>query len=153
MRETMAVEAIEVGTVIDHIPAGQGLNILARIQKLNSNARLTVGLNLPSKTSGLKDIIKVEGWLFSEQDAAEMALYAPNATVNIIEKYKVVKKFKIGIPEEFLGIFDCPNSNCISNKEPSPTRFRVKAKQKDLFLRCHYCERTFADTLFMPKSR
>ncbi len=148
MRETMAVEAIETGTVIDHIPAGQGLNILARIQKRNADARLTVGLNLPSKGSGLKDIIKVEGWLFSEQDAAEMALYAPHATVNIIKKYKVIKKFPIGLPDEFKGIFACPNSNCISHTEPVATRFTVKVKSQNILLRCHFCERSFADSLF-----
>jgi aspartate carbamoyltransferase regulatory subunit len=148
MRETMAVEAISIGTVIDHIPAGQGLNILSRIQKRNPNARLTVGLNLPSKGSGLKDIVKVEGWLFSEQDAAEMALYAPSATVNVITDYKVEKKFQIGLPEQFVGIFSCPNSNCISNSEPVASRFQVKVTNKQIGLRCHYCERSFADTLF-----
>jgi aspartate carbamoyltransferase regulatory subunit len=148
MRETMAVEAIETGTVIDHIPAGQGLNILARIQNRNANARLTVGLNLKSKGTGSKDIIKVEDWLFSEQDAAEMALYAPQATVNIIEEYKVVKKFQIGLPKEFRGIFDCPNTNCISHTEPVDTRFAVRLKNDQVKLRCHFCERSFADSLF-----
>jgi aspartate carbamoyltransferase regulatory subunit len=148
MRETMAVEAIETGTVIDHIPASQGLNILARIQKRNADARLTVGLNLPSKGSGLKDIIKVEGWLFSEQDAAEMALYAPHATVNIIENYRVVKKFPIGLPDEFVGIFACPNTNCISHTEPVATRFKVKRTVQKIHLKCHFCERSFADKLF-----
>ncbi|MBU2862706.1 aspartate carbamoyltransferase regulatory subunit [Reinekea forsetii] len=148
MRETMAVEAITEGTVIDHIPAGQGLNILARIQKRNPDARLTVGLNLPSKGSGLKDIVKVEGWLFSEQDAAEMALYAPSATVNIITNYKVDKKFQIGLPEHFVGIFECPNSNCISHSEPTATRFSVRRKSDQIALRCHYCERSFSDALF-----
>lgn len=149
MRETMAVEAIEMGTVIDHIPAGQGLNILYRIQKRNANARLTVGLNLRSKGSVQKDIIKVEGWLFSEQDAAEMSLYAPKSTVNIIEQYRVVKKFKIGLPEEFVGIFACPNTNCISHAEPAPTRFYVQTKADHVRLKCHFCERGFADTLFI----
>lgn len=148
MRETMAVEAIETGTVIDHIPAGQGLNILARIQKRNAHARLTVGLNLPSKGSNQKDIVKVEGWLFSEQDAAELALYAPIATVNIIEQYKVVKKFQIGLPEEFVGIFPCPNVNCISHSEPVLSRFYVNSHSTHVHLRCHYCERSFSDKLF-----
>lgn len=151
MRETMAVEAIESGTVIDHIPAGQGLTILAHIQKLNADARLTVGLNLRSKSSGIKDIIKVEEWLFSERDAAEMALFAPQATVNIIANYRVIKKFNIGMPEEFHGIFACPNSNCISNSEPCATRFAVRVQLGQTFLRCHYCERSFADTLFKQR--
>ncbi|WP_320825750.1 aspartate carbamoyltransferase regulatory subunit [Reinekea sp.] len=148
MRETMAVEAIETGTVIDHIPAGQGLNILARIQSHNAQARVTVGLNLPSKGSGQKDIIKVEGWLFSEQDAAEMALYAPKATVNIIQGYRVVNKFQIGLPSAFVDIFACPNSNCISHAEPVSSRFYVKADSDSVQLRCHFCERSFSDSLF-----
>jgi len=148
MRETMAVEAIETGTVIDHIPAGQGLNILSRIQKRDPNARLTVGLNLPSKGIGLKDIVKVQGWIFSEQDAAEMALFAPNATVNIIEQYKVDRKFPIGLPEAFVGIFQCPNANCVSHPEPVASRFVVSVIDQEVQLTCHYCERGFSDRLF-----
>lgn len=148
MRETMAVEAIQKGTVIDHIPTGHGLDILALIQKRDAEAQVTVGLNLPSKGSGRKDIIKVEGWLFSEQDAGEMALYAPNATINIINDYKVEKKFKIDLPESFVGIFSCPNTNCISHSEPVPSRFKVKTREEEVLLRCHYCERSFSDSLF-----
>jgi aspartate carbamoyltransferase regulatory subunit len=148
MRETMAVEAIQKGTVIDHIPTGQGLNILALIQKRDASAQVTVGLNLPSRGSGRKDIIKVEGWLFSEEDAGEMVLYAPVATINIIDQYRVVKKFKIGLPESFVGIFACPNTNCISHTEPVASRFKVVQRNEKVRLRCHYCERTFSDSLF-----
>lgn len=150
MRETMAVEAIEHGTVIDHIPAGQGLNVLSRIQRRNANARVTVGLNLPSKGSGQKDIVKVEGWLFSDQDAGEMALYAPNATVNIIEDYRVTRKFRIGLPEAFVGLLACPNTHCITHTEPVVTHFRVTTRSEGVELECHYCERSFQDNLFRP---
>ena len=150
MRETMAVEAIESGTVIDHIPAGQGLNILSRIQKRDANARLTVGLNLPSQGIGLKDIVKVQGWIFSEFDAAEMALFAPDATVNIIKDYRVDRKFPIGLPKAFIGIFACPNTNCISHSEPVASRFEVKTNNQQVQLCCHYCERGFSDRLFKP---
>lgn len=147
-RETMLVEAIESGTVIDHIPAGKGLVILGRLQIKNAEARLTVGLNLPSKGSGLKDLIKVDEWPFTEQDAAELALFAPNATVNIIEDYRVIRKFPISLPEVFVGVFPCPNSNCITHNEPVETRFKVLTQGERVQLRCHYCERSFADTLF-----
>lgn len=147
-RETMLVEAIQSGTVIDHIPAGKGLVILGRLQIKNAQARLTVGLNLPSKGSGLKDLIKVDEWPFTEQDAAELALFAPDATVNIIEDYRVVRKFPISLPETFVGVFPCPNSNCITHNEPVETRFRVLTQDQRVQLRCHYCERSFADTLF-----
>ncbi len=147
-RETMLVEAIQSGTVIDHIPAGMGLVILGRLQIKNAQARLTVGLNLPSKGSGLKDLIKVDDWPFTEQDAAELALFAPKATVNIIDDYRVVRKFPIGLPETFVDVFPCPNSNCITHNEPVETRFKVVSRGEQVQLRCHYCERSFADTLF-----
>ena len=89
----------------------------------------------------------MEDWRFSEQDAAELALFAPQATVNIIEEYRVVRKFPIGLPETFVGVFACPNTNCITHAEPVETRFKVVATAP-LQLR-HYCERAFADSLFI----
>lgn len=150
-RDKLMVEAIQSGTVIDHIPAGKGLTILSRLQLKNANIRLTVGLNLPSHGGGLKDLIKVDEWPFTEQDAAELALFAPSATVNIIEDYRVVRKFPIGLPETFTGVFDCPNSNCITHNEPVESRFSVVHGGQRIQLRCHYCERSFADTLFTEK--
>ena len=146
-REKMLVEAIQNGTVIDHIPAGKGLTILGRLQLRNAEVRLTVGLNLPSHGGGMKDLIKIDDWRFTEQDAAELALFAPKATVNIIEEYRVVRKFPIGLPETFVGVFVCPNANCITHVEPVESRFSV-IQEATLQLRCHYCERAFADTLF-----
>jgi len=95
MSEKMQVEAICKGTVIDHITAGQGLRILNRLQLINDKIRLTVGLNLPSVQFGTKDIIKAENWMFSKDEANELALLAPNATVNIIEDYKVVEQVRL----------------------------------------------------------
>jgi aspartate carbamoyltransferase regulatory subunit len=152
MRDKMLVEAIQSGTVIDHIPAGKGLTIIGRLQLKNAEVRLTVGLNLPSYGGGLKDLIKIDEWRFSESDAAEMALFAPLATVNIIEDYSVVRKFPIGLPERFIGVFVCPNTNCITRNEPVDTRFKVFADEVPVKLKCHYCERAFADSLFIEQS-
>ena len=58
----LSVEAIENGTVIDHIPAGLGLTILGQFKLLHYGSAVTVGFNLPSKTQGSKDIIKISGW-------------------------------------------------------------------------------------------
>lgn len=146
-RDKMLVEAIQSGTVIDHIPPGKGLTIIGRLQLKNAEVRLTVGLNLPSHGGGLKDLVKIDDWRFTEQDAAELALFAPRATVNIIEDYQVVRKFPIGLPETFIGVFACPNANCITHDDPVETRFRVLGHDP-IQLRCHYCERSFADTLF-----
>ena len=57
----LSVEAIEKGTVIDHIPAGRGLTILRQFKLLHYGSAVTVGFNLPSKTQGSQDIIKING--------------------------------------------------------------------------------------------
>ena len=94
------------------------MKILRQLQLLNSTLRITVGFNLPSKALGLKDIIKVENRLFNESEASELGLFAPTATINVIENYAVRDKFKMSVPEKLEGIFECPNSNCISHNEP-----------------------------------
>lgn len=147
-RPQLQVEAIRRGTVIDHVPAGNGIKIVHRVQKLSPTARLTVGLNLPSGAMGSKDLVKVDDWLFTEQQAYELALFAPEATINVIDDYKVVNKFKMSLPESVTGVFDCPNANCISHDEPVQSRLHVLQEGEHVALRCHYCERKFRDTLF-----
>ena len=144
MDHKLQVEAIGSGTVIDHIPAGMGVKILERLHLLNSDARITVGFNLPSKAQGKKDIIKVEGRQFSEQEANELALFAPTATINVINDYHVVDKFNMSLPDSLKGIFDCPNSNCISHQEPVDSTFYLRQKNDDVQIKCHYCEKTFS---------
>lgn len=144
----LQVEAIRRGTVIDHIPAGNGIKIVHRMQKISPQARLTIGLNLPSQHMNLKDLVKVDDWLFTEEQAFELALFAPEATINIINEYQVVNKFKMSLPERVLGVFACPNSNCITHQEPVQSHFKVSTNAHHVSLRCHYCERSFLDTLF-----
>ena len=140
----LLVEAICKGTVIDHIPAGQGVKVLDRLHLLDSDARITVGFNLPSKLQGKKDIIKVADRLFTEEEANELAIFAPTATINVIDDYQVVEKFAMAIPETLVGVFECPNSNCISHNEPVRSHFHLKQKPEGIQLRCHYCEKSFS---------
>ena len=79
MQYTRTVEALKQGTVIDHIPAGQGLTILRLFKLSETGERVTVGLNLSSRHMGAKDIIKVENIALSEEQANELALFAPQA--------------------------------------------------------------------------
>ena len=82
------VEALKEGTVIDHIPAGQGKKILQLFKLTDTGKRVTVGFNLPSQHILLKDIIKVEDIAFDAEQANELVLLAPTATVNIILNFK-----------------------------------------------------------------
>ena len=143
-KEQLQVEAIKNGTVIDHIPAGQALNILKHFHILDNNDRITVGFNLPSKANGHKDLIKVENVRFTEEQANQLSIFAPNATVNIIEDYKVVNKRNIDLPESVTAVFKCPNTNCITNVEKTAvTNFKVINKNGKIQLKCRFCEKVF----------
>ena len=139
----LSVEAIEKGTVIDHIPAGKGLIILRQFKLLHYGSAVTVGFNLPSKTQGSKDIIKITGVWLDDNAANRLALFAPEAVVNTIEHFKVINKRRLTLPEEIAEVFRCPNTNCASHGEPVKSRFYIATRRGDIRLRCHYCEKTF----------
>lgn len=140
----LSVEAIEKGTVIDHIPAGKGLIILRQFKLLHYGSAVTVGFNLPSKTQGSKDIIKITGVWLDDNAANRLALFAPEAVVNTIDHFKVINKRRLTLPDEIAEVFRCPNTNCASHGEPVKSRFYVKTQNGQTRLKCHYCEKTYS---------
>ena len=140
----LSVEAIEKGTVIDHIPAGKGLIILRQFKLLHYGSAVTVGFNLPSKTQGSKDIIKITGVWLDDNAANRLALFAPEAVVNTIDYFKVINKRRLTLPDEIAEVFRCPNTNCASHGEPVKSRFYVRKQSGQTKLKCHYCEKTFS---------
>lgn len=143
MEKTLAVAAIEKGSVIDHIPAGQGMQIVRLLKLASHKKKVTLGLNLPSRSLGYKDIIKVEEREISEEEANQIAIFAPKATINIIKSYQVEKKFVVTIPQSIIRILICPNSNCITNHEKVVTNFRVEPLGRKVNLQCNFCEKSF----------
>ena len=142
-QDKMKIKKIENGVVIDHIPKGQGLKVLS-ILGIDENFHATVSMvmNTPSTTSGLKDIIKIEERALEEKELNKIALIAPSATVNFVHDYQIVKKRKISIPDAFEDVISCPNPKCISNKE-GVACLKVE-KKNPLFVRCIYCERGYS---------
>ena len=125
--QKLSVEAIENGTVIDHIPAGLGLTILHRFKLLHYGSAVTVGFNLPQqKRRAAKTSSKIAGVSFDEAAANRLALFAPEAVVNTIADFKVVSKRLLTLPDEIAEVFRCPNANCASHGEPVKSRFYVK---------------------------
>ncbi|GLX83307.1 aspartate carbamoyltransferase regulatory subunit [Thalassotalea eurytherma] len=144
----LKVEAIASGTVIDHIPAGMGIRILNFFELTKQQDRITVGLNLKKSTGGKKDLIKVENTKFTKEQAQQLALFAQDATINVIEDYKVVEKFKVTLPEAIEEVLSCPNTNCITHDEPVSSTFYIKEQQDKVALKCHYCEKSFHQSFF-----
>ncbi|MFD2176370.1 aspartate carbamoyltransferase regulatory subunit [Veronia pacifica] len=141
----LQVEAIKNGTVIDHIPAHIGFKVLSLFKMNDSNERVTIGLNLPSSALGAKDLIKIENVFISEEQANQLALFAPQATVNKIESYEVVAKLPLSLPDTINAAFHCPNTNCITHDEKAvESSFRVITKVDDIQLKCKYCEKVFS---------
>jgi aspartate carbamoyltransferase regulatory subunit len=140
----LSVAAIEHGTVIDHIPAGQGMRIVRLLKLADHKKKVTLGLNLPSQSLGYKDLIKVEGREVSEEEANQIALFAPKATINIIRNYQIEIKFSVSLPQTISKILNCPNQKCITNHEHVVSRFNVSRFGHKVMLQCDYCEKVFA---------
>lgn len=131
------VSKIESGTVIDHITAGQALNVLALLGIDGSAGEsVSVAMNVPSDRLGRKDVVKVENRELSQDELDVLSLIAPDATINIIRQYEVMEKNRVDRPDAVEGVLECPNHDCITNTdEPVVTRFDVL----DDGVRCTYC--------------
>lgn len=152
-KDKLLVEAIADGTVIDHIAPGQAMNILRLFKFLRENNNITVGFNLRSGELGHKDIIKVSNVTFSPSETEQLAILAPNATINQIKDYKVVDKYNLRLPGETVGAFDCPNTNCITHVEKAaPSRFKIFKEGEQVMMRCHYCERVFEREIILSSN-
>lgn len=143
MEKVLSVAAIENGTVIDHIPAGSGLKIAKLLNLAGHKNKVTLGLNLPSQTMTYKDLIKIEEREISEQEASQIAVFAPKATISIIRNFQLVKKFSVSMPSTVEKILVCPNERCITHYEPIETRFRVISLGEHIELECYFCEKSF----------
>lgn len=137
-KKELAVAALRSGTVIDHIPAAVLFEVAKLLQLENSTCQLTIGNNLPSKTLGLKGIIKVADTTFPESVMNRIALLAPEANVNVIENYEVVEKRRVELPDTLVNVVRCHNPKCITNNEPMSTRF-VVIERNPVKIRCSYC--------------
>ena len=141
----LRVSKIRDGTVIDHVTAGQALNVLAILGIDGSGGEeISVGMNVPSDRLGRKDIVKVEGRELSQDEVDVLSLIAPEATINIVSEYDVVDKRRLERPEFVEGILSCPNRNCITtDDEPVDSKFEVLDDE----VRCVYCETIIRENL------
>lgn len=134
----LLVSPIKDGTVIDHITAGEALNVLKILGITGTTSeRLSIATNVASRDMRRKDIVKIENRELMTEEVDRIALIAPRATINIIRDYRVVEKKGVEIPSMLIGVVRCPNPGCISNTdEPIESRFEVLEKG----LRCCYCD-------------
>ncbi|MCE3237522.1 MAG: pyrI, partial [Gammaproteobacteria bacterium] len=131
------------GTVIDHIRPGQAPRIMHLLKVLESKNKVTMGLNLPSKLISLKDLLKIENRVLTNDEANEVVIFAPEATINIIKDFEVIQKMTTHFPRTIENIFLCANPACITHNEPVKSLFNIEDQGKRIKLTCHYCEKSF----------
>jgi aspartate carbamoyltransferase regulatory subunit len=141
----LRVSKIENGTVIDHVPGGQALNVLAIVGIDGSGGeQVSVGMNVPSDRLGRKDVVKVEDRELSPEEVDVLSLIAPRATINIVRDYEVSEKLRVSRPERVVGVLSCPNANCITTEEePVESSFEVLSDG----VRCGYCDTIVRDEI------
>ncbi len=143
-KKILSVAAIKDGAVIDHITAKQGLRIVRILELAKAGRTVTIGLNLPSKTHGKKDIVKVEGRPLTDEEASRIAVLAPHASINTIKEYEIVDKTAVTVPDILHGVIICPNPTCITNHEAAARSYRTATEGSKVSLTCRFCERIFS---------
>lgn len=91
-KKELVVSAIKDGTVIDHIPAKSLFKVISILELHKMETPITIGSNLESKKLGKKGIIKISDKFPNDNDLNKIALFAPEAKINIIRNYEVVEK-------------------------------------------------------------
>src|SRR5450756_2636211 len=124
-KEELRVRSIKNGSVIDHITAGNALNVLKILDIIGTTkAIVSVAMNVTSKRLpyGRKDIVKIEDRELIPTEVDKIALIAPQATINIIRDYEVVQKNSVVLPDIITHVVRCPNLNLSLIHISEPTR-------------------------------
>ena len=134
----MNIDSIKNGFVIDHIPAGKGMEIyrLLKLDELDCSVALIK--NVGSAKMGKKDIIKVDSALSFNMDI--LGFVDPGITVNVIKNDQIVEKKTMKLPERLVNVVRCKNPRCITTTEQELTQiFKLTDPEKRVY-RCFYCE-------------
>ena len=134
----MNIDSIKNGFVIDHIPAGKGMEIyrLLKLDELDCSVALIK--NVGSVKMGKKDIIKVDSDIDFNMDI--LGFVDPGITVNVIRNGTIVEKKTMKLPEELVDVIQCKNPRCITTTEQELKQiFRLTDRENRVY-RCFYCE-------------
>jgi len=137
----LRVSKIGNGTVVDHITAGRALYVLKILGITGREGRIVaIVMNVESRKIGKKDIVKVEGLRLRKEQVDKIALIAPHSTINIIEQFEVIEKYRVKVPKVLEGLIKCINPSCITNqpREPIKPVFTLY-NENPLIFKCKYC--------------
>lgn len=134
----MIIGQIKDGIVLDHITAGRCMDIYNILKLGEMSCTVAMIKNADSAKMGKKDIIKIFESI--EIDLDVLGYIDPGITVNIIRDGELVKRKKLSLPEEVIGVIKCKNPRCITSVEQElPHKFRLTDAKNKVY-RCIYCE-------------
>ena len=88
----LKIESIQNGIVIDHIPAGKGMDIYKLLELDSQKQSVALLQSVRSEKYGCKDLIKIEG--HTEPKRLEVLGYLnEGVTLIVIRDGKVIKKY------------------------------------------------------------
>ena len=132
----MNIDSIKNGIVIDHITPGKAMQLYSMLGMDQLDCCVAVIQNVGSAKMGKKDIIKIDSSISINLDV--IGYVSPNATINIIEDGKIVRKEHIDLPKKLTNIIYCKNPRCITTTEQEIQHIFMLSDKGDY--RCIYCE-------------
>lgn len=134
----MIIGTIVDGIVIDHIPAGHGMELYSYLGLDELDCEIALIKNAESDKYGKKDILKINSAIDLNYEI--LGYIAPEITVNIIKDGKRVEKIHPKLPETITNVIKCKNPRCITSVEQELDHvFKLTDKDNQIY-RCIYCE-------------
>ena len=134
----MIIGNIVNGIVIDHIPAGLGMEIYNLLGLDSLECSIALIKNVQSAKMGKKDIIKIDADIDINMDI--LGYVAPGVTVNIIRGGERIEKRSISLPEKLTNVIFCKNPRCITSTEQELDHVFKLTNKNERVYRCLWCE-------------
>ena len=134
----MKIDSIINGIVIDHISAGNAMELYRLLKLDNLDCSVAIIQNVSSNKMGKKDIIKIDAAV--ELDLDIIGYVDPNVTIDVIRDGVLAEKRSIALPEKLQDVIFCKNPRCITTTEQElPHIFKLTDRENRVY-RCIYCE-------------
>ena len=134
----MNIGHIENGIVLDHITAGNGMNIYNVLKLGELDCTVALIKNADSPKMGKKDIIKISTHMDIDLDI--LGYLDPGITVNIIHDSIITERRHVALPKRVVGVIKCRNPRCITSVEREIVHeFKLTDPVKKIY-RSIYCE-------------
>ena len=136
------VGQLNEGVVLDHIQAGNAMNIYRYLKLDKMDCCVAIIKNARSSKMGRKDIIKVECPI-DELNLDVLGYIDHSITVNIIKDAEIVEKKILKLPHQLVNIIHCKNPRCITSIEQELDHVFFLADEEKEISRCRYCEEKY----------